>query len=57
MPQFRVWVHDERTVLYVVDAEDAEDAKDIVEASPDADEEFGGTTKDGSWYVDNVEEI
>ena len=52
---FRVWVVDNRTVLYVVEADDEDQARQLVEESEDADEEFGGTTKDSAWYVDNVE--
>ena len=52
---FRVWVVDNRSVLYVVEADDEDQARQLVEESEDADEEFGGTTKDSSWYVDNVE--
>lgn len=54
--QYRVWVSDHREVLYVVDAENEDDARRMVENSEDADKEFGGTTKDSCWYVDYVEE-
>ena len=56
MPTYAVWVHDRRVVKYLVDADSAENARQAVEASDDADDEFGGTTKDSEWYVDIVEE-
>ncbi len=53
---YRVWVHDARLVLYIVDAESEEEAQRLVESSEDADADFGGTTKYGEWYVDHFEE-
>ena len=54
---YRVWVNDVRLVVYIVDAESEEEAQRLVESSEDADEDFGGTTKQGEWYVDHVEEV
>lgn len=56
MPCFVVWVHDRRLVKYVVNAADFEEAERLVKESEDADIEFGGSTKDGEWYVDHVDE-
>lgn len=53
--KYRVWVHDRRTVMYIVDADSAEEAREKVENSEDADEDFGGTTKDSEWYVDFID--
>ncbi len=52
-----VWVNDARLVVYIVDAESEEEAQRLVESSEDADEDFGGTTKQGEWNVDHVEEV
>ena len=58
MPTYRVYVVDNRSVEYLVDAASEEEAQQLVEESDDADEEFGGKSLDGSqWYVDNVEEV
>ena len=54
---FRVWVHDARLVVYIVDAESEEQAQRLIETSEDAEEDFGGTMKYGEWSVDNVEEV
>ena len=53
---FAVWVHDRRLVKYIVNADSAEDAKRMVEESDDADRDFGGSGKDGEWYVTEVVE-
>lgn len=56
--RFAVYVVDKRSIKYVVDANSEEEAQRMVEASEDADAEFGGRTLDGSeWYVDWVEEL
>lgn len=56
MATYRVYVVDNRTVMYLVDADSAEDARKQVEESTDADADFGGKSLDGSeWYVDDVQ--
>ena len=56
--QFVVYVVNKRSIKYIIDADSSEEAQHMMEASKDADAEFGGKDIDGSdWYVDNVEEI
>ena len=57
MPQFRVWVHDERLVMYFVEAEDEDDAQFRVEAASNVEEEFRYQVVEAKWYVDNVEAV
>lgn len=53
---YRVYVVDKRSIMYLVDATSVQDARKQVEASDDADRDFGGKTLDGSeWYVDDVQ--
>ena len=54
---FAVYVVDRRLVKYIVDAESAEDAREQIEASSDADADFEGKGLHSEWYVDNVEEM
>lgn len=54
--QFAVYVVDNRHVKYIVDADSQEEAQHDVEASEDADKEFGHKALDSQWYVDQVEE-
>jgi len=44
-------------VLYIVDAVDADEARCMVDESNDADADFGGTTKDSSWGIEDVTEV
>lgn len=56
--QFRVYVMDKQHVMFVVDADSAEEARELVEGSDDARKEFGGKMLDSSeWYIDHVEEV
>ncbi len=45
---YRVWVVDDRYVVYVVEADDEDEARRLVEES-------GGSNTDGQWYVLRVE--
>jgi hypothetical protein len=54
---FAVYVVDCRVVKYFVNAESAEDAREQIEASSDADADFGGKGLSSEWYVDEVEEL
>lgn len=54
---FAVYVVDRRQVKYFVDAASAEEAREKVEASGNADEDFGGKDINAEWYVDDVQEV
>ncbi len=54
---FKVYVHDQRVVAYLVDAKNAEEAREKVERSVNVDLEFDRTTEDTKWYVDQVEKV
>ena len=52
---YNVTVIDSRVVRYIVAARNQEHARDLVEGSDDADNEFGYKLIDSSWYVGSVE--
>lgn len=52
---FHVYVTDRREVRYAVEATSATAARRAVEASDDADRDFGFKTVDSEWSVEHVE--
>jgi len=55
MPIFKVSVMETRYVDYYVSAISEDEAREQVEASSDADGDFGHRTVDGSYQITNVE--
>ena len=53
---FRVRVWDRKTLTFEVEAQDADEAKALVEESDDPIEEFDPELTDCDWYVEEVEE-
>lgn len=53
---FMVYVEERRVVRYLVEATDADDAREAVEASTDADEDFGFKTIETYWSVEDIVE-
>lgn len=49
-----MYVIDNQTKVYIVEANSAEEAKSAVEQSSDADAEFGYHMADSEWFVDSV---
>lgn len=52
---YKITVVDRRVVEYYVEAADAESARELLEASDDADKEFGHKTIDGEWSIESTE--
>lgn len=57
MPTFKVHVYDRENLVLTVSADNAEEAREKVEASEDATEEFAYTLESSEWYVNDVEEV
>ncbi len=54
MPLFHVTVRDVRVASYAVEASSAEEAKELIEYSDDANAEFSHNLVDSSWEVESV---
>lgn len=52
--KFLVEVLDQRVVRYVVKAQSEEEARELVEASTDADNDFGSKTIDSTWSIEDI---